>query len=376
MFTLRALNRLRKCAATRKVRGSLEMLETRKLMAGDVNMGSYVIGASSPDSPAPPALVRSPQVASVNATVTPSIVDSMDPLTVDAALTFDQPAIPQNFLPCCPAVPSDSLLADASFVEDGDADATLNEPVKPVAPPQALGWFTGPNGSRDRTGAGSKTTYDNRLMHPLSVAAIQSDNLLTVSGAREVATQDSTMGDEFRYFTADGNRPSSDGPSLANQSLSPYVQSDTFMAMGLLPSPMTTDQHDDPAFATQSESHSSPTQSVQFDTWLEREDLNSLREEASAIDADLVVDPLPLLGAITNPISAAMTSFVGIDFYDVDSDSSENSSLITKINRNRVQFAAFAFVFTVVTVRMNSADSKRDKQKLDSARDQKPIETR
>src|SRR5690606_15225854 len=97
--------------------------------------------------------------------------------------------------------------------------------------------------------------------------------------------------------------------------------------------------------------------------WIEAHDLNVLREDVSAIDVAEIVDPLPISGAGTNPISAAMTRLVGIDFYDLESEVSEteDASLIAKLNKNRVWFAAFAFVFTIVTVRMNSTDSKREK---------------
>lgn len=363
MFNLRKLSRIRKRTQNRKIRGVLEVLENRKLMAGDLNMGAYVIGAVRPDIDQSPAIVQPIQTAHDKATSAEAIVDSLDASRVDAVLVEDHLIPPHFFLPPCPVQPPMNGSQANSVVGNGVAGLTKNDPTNSEPSDWTSGTSTSTTESRDRTGANPKTTSEIRLNYPLSATSIHSGILLAIAGANEAALQDSTIGEESRYFTADGSRPSSDGPSLANQSLSPYVESDTFMAMGLLPSPLTANQHDDHAFAIQIESHSYQTRSSHIDAWDESQDLNSLREEASVIDVGEVVDPLPFLGAGTSPISSAMISLVGVDFYDLDSESAENgdASLMAKISKNRIQFAAFAFVFTIVTVRMNSADSKRDK---------------
>ncbi len=354
-FTLRTMSRTRKRKETRKIRGVLELLETRKLMAGDLNMGSYVIGGGEPDIDAPSVIER---VETASPVETPAPVEAAAPVEtaapdlsvpggVDAALTGDQSWLPPDFLPCCPASKLDNATAEATLTEGDGADANINDPVKPVTTSQVFGNPGDPQGPRDRIASSLRTASEHRGTLSLASAGSQPEHSAGISDTIGLMSAGKKAADEFHYFTEEGNRRLIDAPSLAKQALSGHVQPDTFMTMSLLPSPQSSAQRDGPTSASESELQLRRQHSVRSDGRSETLDLNTLRDVALAAESDPIVAPLPFLAAttdsISDSISAAVASVVSIDYLSGGTgEHDSDASLIAKLNENRYQFAAFA----------------------------------
>lgn len=354
-FTLRAARRTRK----RKIRGILEVLETRKLMAGDLNMGSYVIAGGEPDIEAPSAIESVEKTTPIETPAASAAPDMGEPAGVDAALTGDQSWLPPEFLPCCPAVKFDDAAAEATLNDSDGSEGNVPHPVNSVTTFQTNGNPNGSSGPRSPIVSSLRTVGEHHGTLSLSSMGSPSDQLLGVSDSGDAAS------DEFRYFAAEGNRNISGGPSLAKQSLLGHSQSDTFMAMSLLPSPQWSEPQDESISTRESATQSYHEHSVRSDDPSDGMDLNSLREAASAAESAQIVAPLPFLVATTDSLSAAVASVVRIDFWaDGAETHTDDAGLIAKLNENRFQFAAFAFVFTVVTVRMNSRESEDDETEM------------
>ncbi len=357
MFSHRRTSQARKRSESRRLRGVLEMLESRKLMAGDFNVGSYAISNSGTTDDSPPVIERTFENTPVVAPVAPT--SSAAPASVDAALTAGTSWTPNDFLASCQAQVAENTSPETMSTESGPEDADLNEEVKPTPLPQMLGSLTG-HGLRDRTLSGARVARDGRASQSLSSDSSKPDYFLDASRPSGGESAGDSVTDEFRYFDVDSNQGLSDGTALTNQSLAGTAQTDTFMAMALLPSPLGSPQ--DPEFDLSKST--APLVHRGRDGGATRDDgeldLNALREAASAAERAEFSAALVFSSATAESLSAAVSHIVSMDYFYglADSHVDSDASLITKLNENRFQFAAFAFVFAVVTVRMNATPSQ------------------
>ncbi|TWT73249.1 hypothetical protein CA85_17170 [Allorhodopirellula solitaria] len=328
-------------------------------MAGDLNIGSYVLGGESSMSESVPAVVQSLETAPIAATTHDAPAIS-DPGELDAALAGNETWLSPEFLPSCPAV----TLEDTAMEMMVDADGAAETNARSVTTPQVLRSLSGLNSSRER-GAGARSASDSRDSQSLGSTGMQTEIFVGIGEPSSAAGSETIGAHASRRLGSETNRRSNESPSLANQSLANHAQSDVFMAMALLPSSPSIDRPDSQSLARPSDPRSRHAafsdRRGDVDGLNDDVDLSSLRQSTLGLELTEFDVPRSFLTAAPASLSAVMDSIVSIDCFSSqgESEGTDETSLVKKISENRYRFAAFAFVFTIVTTRLNRNDSER-----------------